>query len=171
MSEHKKELEILKQFDGGNQANDEAGTGIWQIGRQLGKTETTMKFIEAKIKSEVDEIRKFEGGAIRDSERGKEDYIETISWIAFRRYAQYMTKCKERYGSGNFKKHIPIDAYERSLVRHLQKYLANKYEEQDLEKESDHLCGMLFNIFGILHEEETERINKSKLNLPENLKT
>ncbi|MFM9826722.1 dATP/dGTP diphosphohydrolase domain-containing protein [Flavobacterium sp.] len=105
-----------------------------------------------------EEIRKFESGAIRDSENGKEDYIETISWIAFRRYAQYMTKCKEKYGAGNFKKSIPIDSYECSLVRHLQKYLANKYESQDIEKESCHLCAMLFNIFGILHEEETAKI-------------
>lgn len=55
-------------------------------------------------------IRKFESGAIRDSEEGKEDYIETISWVAFRRYAQYMTSKKFKYGSGNFKKSIPIDS-------------------------------------------------------------
>lgn len=98
--------------------------------------------------------RKFDSGAIRDSEDGKEDYTETISWTAMKRYAQYMTGKKKTYGEGNFKKGMPIDAYERSLIRHLQKYMANKYEGGTCEKEGYHLCAMLFNIFGIIHEEE-----------------
>jgi hypothetical protein len=99
-------------------------------------------------------MREFETGAVRDSEDGKEDYIETISWTAFRRYAEYMTGKKSKYGAGNFKKGIPIESYEKSLVRHVQKYLANKYENGDFEKEEDHLSAILFNVFGIIHEEE-----------------
>lgn len=98
-------------------------------------------------------ITKFNTGAIRDSQEGKEDYIETISWTAFKRYAQYMTGKKSRYGAGNFKKGIPIESYEASLVRHLQKYLSNKYEGGNVEKEDDHLSAILFNVFGIMHEE------------------
>lgn len=96
---------------------------------------------------------RFDTGAIRDSQEGKEDYIETISWTAFRRYAQYMTGKKEKYGAGNFKKGIPVSNYEQSLARHVVKYFTNKYEEGDLEKEEDHLAAMVFNIFGIMHEE------------------
>ena len=99
-------------------------------------------------------ITKFKTGAIRDTSDGKEDYIETISWRAFKRYAQYMTGKKKKYGSGNFKKGIPITSYEQSLVRHLQKYLANKYEGGTDEKEEDHLSAMVFNLFGIMHEEK-----------------
>jgi hypothetical protein len=102
-------------------------------------------------------ITKFVTGAIRDSQEGKEDYIETISWTAFKRYAQYMTGKKKKYGAGNFKKGIPVESYEQSLVRHLQKYLSNKYEEGDTEKEEDHLSAMLFNVFGIMHEEERKK--------------
>lgn len=98
-------------------------------------------------------IRTFKSGAIRDSEESKEDYVETISWTAFRRYAQYMTGKKSKYGSGNFKKGIDIESYERSLTRHLQKYLVNKYEGGDIEKDEDHLSAMVFNLFGIMHEE------------------
>lgn len=98
-------------------------------------------------------ITKFNTGAIRDSQEGKEDYIETISWRAFKRYAQYMTGKKAKYGAGNFKKGIPIESYEKSLVRHLQKYLENKYEGGTIEKDEDHLSAMVFNIFGIMHEE------------------
>ena len=97
--------------------------------------------------------RKFETGAIRDSGEGKEDFIETISWRAFKRYAKYMTSKKKTYGEGNFKKGIPIESYEQSLVRHLQKYLENKYEGGTVEVEEDHLSAIIFNTFGIMHEE------------------
>lgn len=102
----------------------------------------------------MSKFTKFKSGAIRDSQEGKEDYTETISWTAFKRYAQYMTEKKKKYGAGNFKKGIDIDSYEKSLCRHLQKYMANKYEHGDVEKEEMHLEAMLFNIFGIIHEEE-----------------
>jgi hypothetical protein len=107
------------------------------------------------------EKRKFSTGAVRDSEEGKEDYIETISWTGMKRFAQYMTGKKKRYGSGNFKKGIPIESYEKSLVRHLQKYLANKYEGGTTEINEDHLSAILFNAFGIIHEEEREKSNKA----------
>lgn len=97
--------------------------------------------------------RTFETGAIRDDDSTKESYIETISWSAFKRYAQYMTGKKKKYGQGNFKKGIPIESYEESMVRNLQKYLANKYEGGNVEKEEDHLSAIVFNVFGIMHEE------------------
>jgi hypothetical protein len=105
----------------------------------------------------MSKIRKFTSGAIRDNDDTKEDYIETISWKAMKRYAQYMTGKKKKYGAGNFKKGIPQESYEQSLVRHLQKYLANKYEGGDVEKEEDHLSAMLFNVFGIINEQENGR--------------
>lgn len=97
--------------------------------------------------------RTFKSGAIRDVEDQKEDYIETISWTAFKRYAQYMTGKKAKYGAGNFKKGIDVESYERSLLRHVQKYLENKYEGGVVEVGEDHLAAMVFNIFGIMHEE------------------
>ena len=105
-------------------------------------------------------VREFETGAIRDLDDTKEDYVETISWTAFKRYAQYMTGKKMKYGAGNFKKGIPIDSYEQSLLRHVQKYIENKYEEGVVEREEDHLAAMVFNIFGIMHEEA--RVNKNE---------
>ena len=106
--------------------------------------------MQQKLKSKV---RQFTTGAIRDLDNTKEDYIETISWRAMKRYAQYMTGKKSKYGAGNFKKGIPIESYEQSLIRHVQKYLVNKYEGGTMEKEEDHLSAMVFNIFGIMHEE------------------
>jgi len=100
-----------------------------------------------------DKVRTFETGAIRDLDDSKESYIETISWTAMKRYAHYMTGKKKKYGAGNFKKGIPIASYEESLLRHVQKYLENKHEEGTVEVNEDHLSAMVFNIFGIMHEE------------------
>ena len=100
----------------------------------------------------------FETGAVRDSQTGKENYPETISYLALKRFAVYMTGCGDRYGLGNFKKGIPIESYEASLMRHIQKYFANKYEGASLEPEVDHLSAMMFNIQGILYEEERAKL-------------
>lgn len=106
-------------------------------------------------------VRKYKTGAIRDDDTSKEDYVETVSWTAMKRFAKYMTGKKKRYGSGNFKKGLPIEWYEQSLIRHLQKFMENKYEGGLVEVNEDHLSAMVFNIFGIMHEEE--RIKKNEL--------
>ena len=105
---------------------------------------------------EKKKVTKFSTGAIRDSQEGKEDYLETLSWTGLRIYIQYMTEKKKKYGSGNFKKGIPDESYEKSLVRHLQKFLENKYEGGMVELDGqfgnyDHICGIIFNAFGLLH--------------------
>jgi hypothetical protein len=110
------------------------------------------------------EVRKFASGAIRDQDDSKEDYSETISWTAFKRYAQFMTRQKKKYGTGNFKKGIPIESYEQSLLRHVQKYMENKYEQGIVEVDYDHLSAIVFNVFGIMHEEERVRKNGEKCN-------
>lgn len=99
-------------------------------------------------------ITKFATGAIRDSQEGKVDFVETISYTAHERYARYMTGKKAKYGVGNFKKGITIESYEQSLLRHIDKYFRNKYEGGNDEKDQDHLAAMRFNIDGIMHEEE-----------------
>lgn len=113
-------------------------------------------------------ITKFNTGAIRDDQTGKTDFTETISWIAFGRFADYMTSKKSRYGRGNFKKGIPIESYEQSLLRHIHKYMANK-EGANLEPNEDHLAAAVFNIFGIMHEQWRDKVkpmtNEQRLNV------
>jgi len=107
------------------------------------------------------EVRTFKTGAIRDTEDNKFDFIETVSWTAFDRFAGYMTGKKKKYGAGNFKKGIDIESYERSLMRHISKYLRNKYENGNDEKEEDHLSAIIFNVFGIIHEEEQAKLKQN----------
>lgn len=103
---------------------------------------------------------KFKSGAIRDVQEGKTDFTETISWTAFNRYAKYMTSKASKYGKGNFKKGIPTDSYERSLIRHLDKYMRNKFENGDDEKDEDHVSAIVFNAFGIMHNEEQAKLTQ-----------
>ncbi len=105
-------------------------------------------------------ITKWKTGAIRDTQEGKPDFIETISFTALHRFAVYMTGKKKKYGSGNFKKGIPIESYEKSLMRHIDKYMRNKFENGKDELNEDHLAAMIFNIFGIMHEEGQARLKK-----------
>lgn len=116
------------------------------------------KEFEKAIDEHNSKITTFSTGAIRDTQSGKTDFTETISFTAHNRYAKYMTKKKEKYGAGNFKKGIPIDSYEKSLLRHIDKYFRNKYENGNDEKDEDHLAAMRFNIDGIMHEEEMDKL-------------
>lgn len=99
-------------------------------------------------------ITSFTTGAIRDSQEGKVDFVETVSFTAHERYGRYMTSKKKKYGAGNFKKGIPIESYEQSMLRHIDKYFRNKYEHGNDEPNEDHLAAIRFNVDGIMHEEE-----------------
>lgn len=113
---------------------------------------------------QMKEKTEFSTGAVRDSEEleEKEDYIETISWLALKRYSKYMTQQAKKYGKGNWIKGIPTDSYERSLMRHIQKYLSNKYNGTNIEPEVDHLSAIMFNLQGIIHNEEIAKTNDKK---------
>lgn len=105
-------------------------------------------------------ITSFTTGAIRDSQEGKPDLIETSSPIADWRYGIYMTGKKKKYGVGNFKKGIPKESYLTSLGRHWLKLRAledcriyGKPVEDWMEPHEDHAAAIRFNIDGIMNEE------------------
>lgn len=102
-------------------------------------------------------VTQFSTGAIRDTQDGKLDFVETISFTAHHRFARYMTEKKKKYGAGNFKKGIPIESYEQSLLRHIDKYFRNKYEGGNDEPHEDHLAAIRFNVDGLIHEEERSK--------------
>ncbi len=110
--------------------------------------------VDKKVKESVKTKREFKTGAIRDTEEGKEDYIESISWLTLKRYSDYMKVQEAKYGRGNWLKGIDVDSYERSLMRHLQKYISSKYYDVNSEPDVDHLSAALFNLQGLIHEEE-----------------
>jgi len=131
------------------------------------KEEVTKKFLQnhqaaswsiKEIENNTPNItdRSFETGAVRDTDEGKESYIDSVSFLALKRYALFQKNaCEKRgYSKDNWRKGIPIKVYEESLMRHLQKYLSNKYEGTNIEPDVDHLGAAFFNLQGIMHEEE-----------------
>ncbi|MEK6882812.1 MAG: dATP/dGTP diphosphohydrolase domain-containing protein [Nanoarchaeota archaeon] len=98
--------------------------------------------------------RKFNTGAVRDSDEGKENYIGAISFTALKRYVHFQTEAAKKYPDGNWRKGIPLEEFEKSLMRHLQKYFSNKYDGTSIEPDVDHLSAAWFNLQGIIHEEE-----------------
>lgn len=121
------------------------------------------KEITQSIESKpVSGITIFPSGAVRDTQEGKIDFVDVISWTALNRYAAYMTSKKIKYGGGNFKKGIPIESYEKSLLRHIDKYIRNKHENGNDEINEDHLSAIIFNTFGLIHEEEQSKIKSNE---------
>ncbi len=132
---------------------------VWRIGSQVIPYKEESK-IDKKVRESVKAKREFKTGAIRDTEEGKEDYIESISWLTLKRYSDYMKVQEAKYGRGNWLKGIDVDSYERSLMRHLQKYISSKYYGVNSEPDVDHLSAALFNLQGLIHEEEKLKIKK-----------
>lgn len=121
---------------------------------------SSISFIESDSIKKSDKTRTFESGAIRGNADDKENYIGAVSWIALKRITKYQNEAEKKggYSKGHWKKGIPIEEFEKSLMRHLQKYLANKYENANEEPEVDHLAAAFFNLQGIIFEEEKEKI-------------
>ncbi len=105
-------------------------------------------------------MRQFEGGATRDSNEGKLDYMGFISPLVLKRYAEYMHQHRlqadgSMRGSDNWKQGIPMRAYAESLGRHFVDFWLHRdgkaNESTDLDIESV-LCAILFNTQGYLYE-------------------
>ncbi len=115
------------------------------------------------MSKEVDEaikkIRVFESGAIRDTEDGKLDYEGFLSPLALPRFAKYMHSHRiqsdgKLRDSDNWQKGIPLDAYMKSLWRHLiEVWLLHRVNTDEREFSMEEaLCAIIFNASGYLHE-------------------
>lgn len=105
-------------------------------------------------------MRTFSTGATRDNDDSKPDLEGFISPLVTKRYGQYMHEHRRQAdgqlrASDNWQKGIPIDAYMKSLVRHVEDVrlhhdgYSNEAVEKDLENA---LCAVLFNANGYLYE-------------------
>ena len=112
----------------------------------------------------TDKVRAFESGATRDKEEGKLDYEGFLSFPALQRYALYMDSHRLQQDgklrdSDNWQKGMPLNVYMKSMWRHLLSAWAihrgfSIKDERDghLVTIDEALCGLLFNVFGYLHE-------------------
>jgi hypothetical protein len=115
------------------------------------------------------EIRKFETGATRDTDAGKNDYEGFLSPQVIERFGDYMTKHRKQSdgslrASDNWQKGIPKDAYMKSMWRHFLDvwFIHRGFKRFDKQRNEDitmeeALCALLFNVQGYLHEVIKER--------------
>ena len=120
------------------------------------------------INQDLEEIRKFESGAVRGS-GGKFDFPEYISPYLIFRFAEHMRKNAAKYGAGNWKKRstdgttgIPKEEYFKSLCRHFFMLYTEYTEGIKMEPDTDHLASIIFNIQGLMVHEEEEKFKNSQ---------
>lgn len=106
-------------------------------------------------------MRKFDSGATRDDEAMKIDYEGFLSALTLKRYGQYMHSHRiqsdgELRASDNWKKGIPLDAYMKSMWRH---FMAVWIDHSIKKDPTEDLCALLFNVMGMLHELEKEKLS------------
>jgi hypothetical protein len=117
-------------------------------------------------------MRTFQTGATRDGNANKIDYKGFISPQAMRAFGEYMHRHRKQADgslrdSDNWKKGIPVTAYQESLIRHVFDLWA-VWEGAEVKDptsgaamdEKELLCAVLFNAQGILHEREKEAIRR-----------
>lgn len=109
-------------------------------------------------------VRTFDTGASRDSEAGKLDFEGFLSPTVLWRFAEYMNEHRvmkdgSLRSSDNWQKGIPLDAYMKSLLRHVMDlWLIHRGREVTRPEDGsvvdvEHaLCAVLFNAQGYLHE-------------------
>ena len=109
------------------------------------------------------EIRKFETGATRDTDKNKLDYEGFISPVVLKRYAEYLNKHRVQSdgnlrASDNWQKGIPKDQYMKSLLRHVVDVWLNHRGEyvETTEPMIDSLMAIVFNALGYAFELERE---------------
>lgn len=101
-------------------------------------------------------MREFDTGATRDTDEGKLHYKGFLSPKALRQFATYMEK--HRYQANgvvrdpdNWKKGIPLDAYEDSFIRHVFEWW-ELIEKGDRDHADEIANALFFNIQGWMFE-------------------
>lgn len=109
--------------------------------------------------------REFESGATRSPLGDKLCYAGFISPLAQKRFAEYMHLHRTQADGqirqpDNWKKGIPLGSFMDSMSRHYQDVWLHMdgFSGEAVEDMETALCGLFFNIQGMLHEIVKERI-------------
>jgi len=107
----------------------------------------------------MSEIRTFETGATRSPMKDKLCYSGFLSPLALKRFAEYMHHHRTQANGqirepNNWKKGIPLDSFMDSMSRHYQDVWLHMdgFSEEATEDIETALCGLMFNVQGMLHE-------------------
>jgi hypothetical protein len=102
-------------------------------------------------------MRSFDTGATRDTAEGKLDMEGFTHPMVMKQFAKYMNMNRlqsdgQLRDSDNWQKGIPIDAYMKSLKRHVDEVWLNHRGFRQEAGPVAALCGIMFNSMGMLHE-------------------
>lgn len=117
-----------------------------------------LKEAKREMKEKLGEMRTFDTGATRDSDKDKFDYEGFLSPIALERYAEYMHENRKQSDgkmrdSDNWQKGIPREQYMKSLFRHfMDLWIIHRGWKRQCIGIEDALCAVIFNAMGMLHE-------------------
>lgn len=119
----------------------------------------TQRPVKEWQKAEVGVMRQFESGATRDGDDAKFDYEGFLSPAVLTRFGAYMHEHRKQSDGGlrasdNWQKGIPVDAYMKSLLRHVIELWTMHRGDGIAERKAaeDTLCAILFNAQGYLFE-------------------
>ena len=93
----------------------------------------------------------YPGGALRDNCEGKIRW-DLLPVESLKRIAQHYTTGAKKYAENNWKKGVPTERFIEGACRHWAQYRLGEIDE-------DHLSATVFNIFGIIFNEEKEIVN------------
>lgn len=99
-------------------------------------------------------MRKFKSGATRDNEENKIDFEGFLSPEVLEAFGRYMHRHRiqadgKLRNSDNWQKGIPKDAYMKSAWRHFFAWWKAHRRGEAVE---EHICALIFNAQGYLHE-------------------
>jgi len=103
------------------------------------------------------QMRLFPSGATRNVDQDRPDYEGFLHPLVIERFGAYMHKHRKQSdgtlrASDNWQKGIPVDAYMKSLLRHVVTLWKAHRGFGDTEAMEEALCAILFNAQGYLYE-------------------
>jgi len=143
---------FLKEIEGASEGVTEGvNSNCFQGGMNL---DTPTETFEPSYSGNM---RQFETGATRNLDADKLDFEGFLSPLALEEFAKYMHKNRVQADgnlrdSDNWQKGIPIDAYMSSMWRHFFDTWKRHRGLETHEDQISNLCGLMFNVQGMLHE-------------------
>jgi len=107
--------------------------------------------------NDTSNIRVFESGAKRDSDKHKLDYDGALSPEVLRAFAIFMDFNRQMADGSSrsvadWKQGVPLDVYMKSAMRHFMSWWLAHHGNQTSEDRVWALLALLFNLQGYLHE-------------------
>ncbi len=113
---------------------------------------------QAMLNEKPPKVREFDTGATRDTDHDKMDYEGFLSPLVLAEFARYMHKHRVQADgtlrdADNWTKGIPLDAYMKSLLRHvIELWTAHRSDRSSNQEILEALMAVMFNVQGYAYE-------------------